>query len=665
MSFLYPQFLWALFALTIPVIIHFFNFRRYKTVYFSNTRFLRQVEKKSTSINRLRNYLVLLSRLLALAFLVMAFAQPYLPVSDSEVGNSRYLSIYVDNSLSMKATGVNGVLLDEAREKAVEIVEALPEGYQVQVITNDFSGKQQRYYSKREAVNLLDEITASYSYRNFEEVLERAKGPWQKLEETDKGRLQLFAISDFQSSQFDKLELEDGDIESQFVVLQHLDDKSNLAIDSVWFDRPALQPGFDMELYASIQNYGEEKMENIPLQLKVENQLVDARQIEIAPQGNEIVKFNFRFDERKHYRGELNLDAGRPTFDNDFYFSFSLNDPIPVSLIGEKNAAIEKLLNDSLYAFSQIEETAIDYGKLSGNQLVIINSPQIAPSGLASALLGNLEDGNNVVLIPSLKNLETFKELLLALGTPLSGSITESKSKATNLRWDDPIFKGVFTEKPSNPSLPVVNAYFKTNSPQAFNLLELENGDPLVMRIPKANGNLIVFTSAFDREISNLAQHPVSVPILLNAALYAGHNNPLYTQAGSKTLQSFTTNSQGDEPLKILKGEEVIIPQQRSKGKEINLYGIPSQLEKGFYPAQQSNNLLGYLAVNIDSRESNWNFLSEKQLQETNNNILMADAGSLSQDIKDIYQGVALWKWFLLAALLFLLIEMVLLKFLR
>jgi L-asparagine transporter-like permease len=97
MQFLFPGFLLALAALAIPVIIHLFNFRRYKTVYFSNVRFLREVKEETTSRSKLKHLLVLASRLLALAFLVFAFAQPYIPNKHNQVSTGRkYVSVYLD-----------------------------------------------------------------------------------------------------------------------------------------------------------------------------------------------------------------------------------------------------------------------------------------------------------------------------------------------------------------------------------------------------------------------------------------------------------------------------------------------------------------------------------------------------------------------------------------
>ena len=79
MQFIYPAFLWALAALAIPIIIHLFYFRRFKKVAFSNVKFLQEVKEETSMRSRLRNLLVLLVRCLALAALVFAFAQPFIP----------------------------------------------------------------------------------------------------------------------------------------------------------------------------------------------------------------------------------------------------------------------------------------------------------------------------------------------------------------------------------------------------------------------------------------------------------------------------------------------------------------------------------------------------------------------------------------------------------
>ena len=112
MKFLYPQFLYALGLVAIPIIIHLFNFRKFRTVYFSNVQFLKSVKEKTKSQSQLKHFLILLSRILAITALVLAFAQPYIPVDESSQQAKKYaVSIYIDNSFSMDAENEQGRLL--------------------------------------------------------------------------------------------------------------------------------------------------------------------------------------------------------------------------------------------------------------------------------------------------------------------------------------------------------------------------------------------------------------------------------------------------------------------------------------------------------------------------------------------------------------------------
>src|SRR5882757_587182 len=125
MHFLYPAFLFALITLAIPVIIHLFNFRRYQKVYFSNVQFLKEIQEQQSSRRNLKERLILAARLLALFFLVLAFARPY--ISNQNTGNAsrqNAVSVFVDNSYSMQTLNREGSLLDDAKQKAKEIASA-------------------------------------------------------------------------------------------------------------------------------------------------------------------------------------------------------------------------------------------------------------------------------------------------------------------------------------------------------------------------------------------------------------------------------------------------------------------------------------------------------------------------------------------------------------
>ncbi|MBK8505799.1 MAG: BatA domain-containing protein [Saprospiraceae bacterium] len=137
MQFLYPLFLAALATLAIPVIIHLFYFRRYKKVLFTNVRFLKEIKEESSIRSRLKNLLILLCRLLAVLFLVFAFAQPFIKRDENVKKGQKLISIFVDNSYSMASLSQDAPLLEEAKRKAKELVNAYDLEDRFQIISHD------------------------------------------------------------------------------------------------------------------------------------------------------------------------------------------------------------------------------------------------------------------------------------------------------------------------------------------------------------------------------------------------------------------------------------------------------------------------------------------------------------------------------------------------
>ena len=192
MTFLYPSFLWALLALAIPIIIHLFNFRKTTQVFFSNNRFLREVKEATTAKRRLKHYLILLSRLLFLFFLVITFCQPIIPAAE-ELGSSRNIVVYLDNSQSMSAqTNDNSRGLEMGVTFTRNIVELFPPDTRYKLITNDFSPSSNTFKTKPEVLDMLTQVRLSPVSRSFKEVVDRLT-----MDRTTRGR-EVFWISDLQ-----------------------------------------------------------------------------------------------------------------------------------------------------------------------------------------------------------------------------------------------------------------------------------------------------------------------------------------------------------------------------------------------------------------------------------------------------------------------------------
>ena len=194
MTFLYPAFLWALTALSIPVIIHLFNFRKTTRIYFSNTRFLKQIKDATTAKRRLKHYLILASRLLFLFFLIITFCQPIIPAAE-QLSSNPDVVLYLDNSQSMSAQMDDKTRgLDAAISFAQSIVDVFPPDTRYKLITNDFSPFSNTFKTKPEVLDLLTQIRLSPVSRSLDEVMDKIQ--------QDKGlrHQEIFWISDLQKS---------------------------------------------------------------------------------------------------------------------------------------------------------------------------------------------------------------------------------------------------------------------------------------------------------------------------------------------------------------------------------------------------------------------------------------------------------------------------------
>ena len=237
MKFVNPYILFALFAVIIPIIIHLFNFKRFKKIFFSNVQFLIAYKEETQKKSKLKHILILISRILTIFFLVLAFAQPYIPQKNQKINTSgKLISIYIDNSFSMEALSTKGTLLDQAKKKAIEIISAYNASDLFQLLTNNFDGKHQSFYSKEEFLEQLNDVSISSYSRKISEIIERQKdaaAAYNSKKQTS------FVISDFQKSVTDIENLKHDTSLNVNLIPLFPQKNDNIYIDSCWFQTPA------------------------------------------------------------------------------------------------------------------------------------------------------------------------------------------------------------------------------------------------------------------------------------------------------------------------------------------------------------------------------------------------------------------------------------------
>ena len=198
MQFVHPEVLWALSALTLPVIVHLFSFRRHRKIQFSQTAFLKEVRQESRSKNRIRHWLILLMRLLALACIILAFAEP---TQDANTGaaetDAKTISIYVDTSPSMQLEGPNGPLLEASKTGALALVESHGPTDRFHVFTSEFDTEDLLLRSREEAMERISAIRPSHAAPEIGDVLRHQQ---DVLSEEGKGRTGAYLFTDLQAS---------------------------------------------------------------------------------------------------------------------------------------------------------------------------------------------------------------------------------------------------------------------------------------------------------------------------------------------------------------------------------------------------------------------------------------------------------------------------------
>ncbi|RZK24988.1 MAG: hypothetical protein EOO43_06660, partial [Flavobacterium sp.] len=400
MNFLYPGFLFALLTIAIPIVIHLFNFRKFKKVYFSNVQFLKEAKEQNSSREKLKHLLILFSRILAICFLVLAFARPFIPLGESANATEKTpISIYVDNSYSMDAVNKEGSLLDEAKRKAKEIVESYGLNDEFQLLTNDFEGKHQRFINKDEFLQQLEEVKISSASRSLQQIMNRQQSASGKENNIS------YLLSDFQKNfvGLQSLKIDSNNLIT-FVKL-NANSLPNISADSIWSLSPVHQPNQNEKIVVRLKNYGDQDAKDIILKLSVNGQQKAVGNITV-PAGKSITDtLNFSGLTAGWQKGILSIKDYPLTFDDELNFSFKVSREMNLLHInGDPDQTYIKSLfaTDSYFKLTEMPEGNVKYSTFSDFSLIVVTGLKQPSSGLAQQLKAYMQNGGSLILFPDL-----------------------------------------------------------------------------------------------------------------------------------------------------------------------------------------------------------------------------------------------------------------------
>ncbi len=672
MAFLYPGFLFALLALAIPVIIHLFNFRQYKKVYFSNVQFLKDVQKQQSSRSNLKNRLILLARMLALFFLVMAFAKPFLPLGDARnAGKQQAISIFVDNSYSMQTLNREGSLLDEAKRRAKEIASAYGINDRFQLLTQDFEGKQQRFLNREEFNQAVDEVKISPQSRNLQQIINRQQG----LFETQKNAVPvIYLISDFQKNLAKNSIHTNNNIKISLVQIKAAS-QPNIAVDSLWLVSPLHQPNATEKLIIRLHNYGQEKAQKVPVKLLINGETKALGSYDLEAKNSRQDTLRFSGLKAGWQNGKIELNDNPVTFDNQFYFTFRVQQQLPVLQITDQtpNRFLSAVFaSDAFFKANFSSAGNVNYSALGKYPVIYFSDVKTVSTGLAQQLQNYVKQGGTLVVFPSADaDLASYQNLLRPLNADFPEKLITENTKVVSINLKNPLFKDVFERVPENPDLPQLKKYFSLSSGQRNlrqNLMELPGRTAFLSVYNSGKGKVYLSAVPADEDFSNLPQHALFVPMLFRMALLSGHDLPLFYTLGENELLETAPIVQADQPLHLQKGTISIIPDVRRVDGKTQLYVADQIRETGNYKLVLKDSVLAQIAFNDNRQESDLNYLTDKELKQDFGSIktvsyLPAGKLSLAKQIAEVNSGLQLWKLCLILALLCLAAEVLLIRF--
>jgi hypothetical protein len=673
MHFLYPAFLFALLSLAIPVLVHLFNFRRYQKVYFSNVQFLKEIQEQQSSRRNIKERLILAARLLALFFLVLAFARPYISnKNNTTAGSQRVISVFLDNSYSMQTLNREGSLLDEAKRRAKEIVSAYSMNDKYQLLTQDFEGKHQRLLSRDEFNDAVDAVKISPRSRSLQQIIDRQ----QNLLAMQPGASRsIDIISDFQKniSNGQALKVDTG-IHVSLVQLR-ASTLANVAVDSVWLLSAIHRPGETEKMVVKLHNYAGEQAVKIPLKLFINGEQKALGGFTLGARSIQTDTLTFSGLKPGWQRGEITLQDNPVTFDNRFYFTFNVKQRMPVLLIdgGKFNPYLSAVFaTDQFFSAKRVPDGNVDYAGLSAYPLIVISDVKSVSAGLSQQLKTYVSKGGTLMVFPAIDaDLASYKSFLQPIGAAYPEKLATESIKVSALNLQNPVFKNIFEDLPSNPDLPVINKYFQLSASAGRNenIMQMQGGQAFWAGYNSGKGKVYVSAVPLDEDFSNLPRHALFVPIMFRIALLSGHDQPLfYTLGHDQTVETTPIQSSEKQLLKLIKDKQSIIPDVKQQEGSTLLYVSDQLQETGLYELKKQDSVLSVMAFNDNRNESDLQYYTSSDLNKIipdKGDVIEATKGSVKDIVSHADFGVQLWKLCIILALIFLAVEILLTRFYR
>ncbi|WP_433829289.1 vWA domain-containing protein [Flavobacterium anhuiense] len=642
MHFKHPEILYFLFLLIVPILVHLFQLRRFKTSYFTNVRFLKELAVQTRKSSKIKKRLLLATRLLLLTCAIIAFAQPFFEAADSK-NASNEMYIVLDNSFSMQAKGKKGELLKRAVQ---ELLENTPENTPFSLLTNTENFWNTDIKSSKSALQNLKYSATSFDLAAITAKIKAHKSAHKK---------DIVIITD--AVGLKEKDIKNIDFEEKpYFIVPEAEQKNNVSIDSVYINQN-LENFYEIGI--NLSAYGED-FKPVSTALYNQNKLIAKTIVNFDTKKK---KINFTIP-KEAFHGYVAIEDNGLTYDNKLFFSISKNKKTNVISIGEpeKSNFLSRIYTSGEFNYNNYSISALDYNSLEKQNTIILNELVDIPQALQTTLKAFVSKGGNLAIIPSEKSsLSNLNALLGNFGKIQFGNLQPNSKLITKINFDHPLFSGVFENKITNFQYPKVNSSFAVSSPYP-SVLSFEDQTAFVTSVQNPVSGITVFTAPINSNNSNFQQSPLIVPLFYKIAqnnqktgvnaLTIGNNQPYFVDV-------LLTK---DAILEVKGIDDSFIPIQQILNNKVKLTFNDFPETAGNYSVFDKKEWVENISFNYKRTESdlsqvNTNVVSDFKTADTISTIF----NTLQTERTDSQ----IWKWFVIFALLFLALEMAIIKFVK
>ncbi len=642
MQFKHPEILYFLFLLVVPILVHLFQLRRFKKEYFTNVRFLKTLTIQSRKSSQIKKWLLLATRLLLLTALVLAFAQPF-SFAKEKSKSQKELYIILDNSYSMQAKGKKGELLQRTIQ---ELLETTPETIHFSLLTNTEAFWNTDIKSIQKELQNLQYSATPFELDPILNQIKARPSLYQK---------EIVVISDaigLESKQLKTI----GKTDAISFIVPKAEQQNNVSIDSV-FIRQTLDNFY--EIGVQVSNYGD-NTQPISMGLYNQNKLVAKTMVSLKKQ-KQVIPFTIP---KKAFHGSVSLVDNGLTFDNTYYFSIGESQKTKVISIGEatKSSFLGRIYTSDEFQYQNSTLAQLDYNQLEEQDAIVLNEVEEIPQALQTTLHSFVEKGGNLILIPSAKSsISNLNSLVQKTGNTTFKSDNTTEKLITKIHFNHLIFRNVFENQISNFQYPKTKTSFAITSTSPA-VLSFQDESPFLVSSNTGAGNVSVFSAALNMENSNFQQSPLIVPVLYQLAQSQKKNSIAARTIGNTDSYFVTTNLDKEGILTVKNETEQFIPMQQILSTKVKMEFGEHPKQAGNFAIFNTKKWIQNISFNYNRSESDLFQNNEKLLSNTNQ---IDSITTVFERIQSENNDSQIWKWFLIFALLLLVTEMAIIRFMK